>query len=621
MDEKLIEAFITGTHNILNDEIIPDDAASDSQNWLTTNGKIELMRGADLFGDDGGAGQVKELHIGFKADSTAVFFRHIDTKIQTYNSTTETWDDVITGLTSGVDVVFANYQSLAGAFVYIFSTDGVWKICTANPGDFADMYDATKNFKGFGIIDRGRTLLWGHPNDPTGLYGSHIDGQDSTTYTTVSGEAVSDVSSDTLAFKGGGAKRTCFGIELTVTGSGQVFTDNYNGVLTGDQGGTGTINYMTGAITTDDTGSGTVDYQWEDSTNNGVLDFSKSATRLAGEGFILRQDLNGDPIQTVIPLEGDYYSIKETSAYRYIPDSQDENPVNEVYRTDIGVPSRRAAIGTGSGIVFINTANPDKPVLTILERNPVGDNIIPRELTDHYDYSDYTYDTAAIETYNRYITLACAEDSTINNRILVVDLKSNTVDKSTYPAQCFAKTDGVLYAGDPASNSVYKIFNGFDNDGDAIVNYWNGKGHRFGSNVLKKFKRLRFRGEISRGQVLQVYLSYDNDDYELVGTIRGDGEYVDVESSGTVGSLMVGEEIIGGGEQQEIYPFFLQLRVKSPKFRKVNVRFVATEIGYVSINYTNLFDIWTYEERIPSKYRRKQNVSLDGQTTNLANPE
>ena len=72
------------------------------------------------------------------------------------------------------------------------------------------MYDSTKNFKGKSIITTGRMLMWDLPNDKTGLYGSRIDPQNSTVYTTVSGEVIADTATGTLAFKAGDAKRTCF---------------------------------------------------------------------------------------------------------------------------------------------------------------------------------------------------------------------------------------------------------------------------------------------------------------------------------------------------------------------------------------------------------------------------
>lgn len=122
--------------------------------------------------------------------------------------------------------------------------------------------------------------MWDLANDKTGLYGSYIDEANSTTET---GEIIADTATGTLAFKAGDAKRTCFGVVITDTSSTEVFTDNYNGVLVGSLGGTGTINYTTGAFTTSQSGAGTATYQWEMSNNNGITDFTKSATRVAGQ--------------------------------------------------------------------------------------------------------------------------------------------------------------------------------------------------------------------------------------------------------------------------------------------------------------------------------------------------
>jgi len=45
--------------------------------------------------------------------------------------------------------------------------------------------------------------------------------------------------------------------------------------------------------------------------------------------------------------------------------------------------------------------------------------------------------------------------------------------------------------------------------------------------------------------------------------------------------------------------------------------FRAKGIGYVDISSINDHDILFFDDRIPKKYRVKQNVSLDGKTNNL----
>jgi len=614
VESQTIKAFISGTHNLLPDEIIPQDAASSSLNWLTKDGKIELIYGRRSIGGDGDAGKNYGEHTAYKANGTVVRFRKVSTKVQYLNGST--WTDVITGLSLG-DVTFANYQSLAGAFVYIFTLDGIFKIATANPANYATLYDEAKNFKGYGLIDQGRSFLWGRAKDATGLYGSYVDGQDSTVYTTVAGEATTSLAG-TLAFKAGGSKRTCFGVSIVI--GAETFTDDYNGVLTGSVGGTGTINYMTGAYTVSVAGAGVAGYQWEDSNIKGVTDFTKSATRLAGEGFIIRQDSGGDAIKTVIPLDGSYFSIKANSVYQFALDATDLAPTNILFRTDIGVNTLRSAIGTGSGILFMNTANPSKPQLHILKRNPLGDNFDVTPLFPHFKWENYVYTDVMVDSWDQYILVACQYDSAENNRLMLCDVANNTVDTTYYGIRTATKANGMLYGGDSVSQTTYELFTGFDDNGIAILNEWVSKGDTYGSDVLKKTKKYRFGGLISPNQSLQVYVSIDDTAFQHVGTILGSGDYVNYNSSYAIGTTVIGSSTSGGDDEVSVYRYLMELKIRVPKFRKRALKFVATGIGYVALETATDFDIWKYQEKLPKQHRTQQNVSLDGATTDQASP-
>jgi hypothetical protein len=621
MAKQSVQSFVSGTHNLLPDEIIPKDAASASSNWLTRDGHIELSYGRQLIGAAGTSGKVHGLHIGYKVDGTAIKFQKVGTKIRF--EWAGVWNDVITGLTAEADYVFTNYQSLAGAFVYIFGVDGIYKIATANPASYTSLYDSTKNFKGYGFIDKGRTILWGRAQDPTGLYGSWIDNQAGVSgstgvYTTITGEALADVASGTLAFKAAGATRTCFGVTITDTSSGEVFTDNLNGVLTGSLGSTGTINYTSGAFTiTGQSGAGAATYQWENSNLRGVTDFSKTATRLAGEGFTVRQDAGGDAIKVVVPLDGVYFSMKSNSCYRFELDATDLAPTNEIFRTDIGVPTLRSAVGTGSGIMFLNTANPTKPALNLLQRNPLGDTFTVGSLFPHYAFENFSYTDVCVDTWDKYALVSCrSAGATANDRLLLCDMMNKTVDETYYTTRCFAKTGGYLYSGDSVSWSTHELFTGFDDIGFAIENSWEGNAERFGDDVLKKIKRFRIKGKISPAQSLAVYVSYDNADYELIGTVLGSGDYVDYSISYAIGASIIGGSVLGGEITTDIYQYFTEFKLSSTKFRKRKIKFVAGGIGYASVEMIEDFDIWTYQDKIPKKYRVKQNVSLDGLLNN-----
>jgi hypothetical protein len=633
VQKSTIKAFVSGTHNLIDDELIPQDAASTSIGWLTRDGKIELMYGRQAQGAEGSAGAVLSEHTGYKVGGQAVRFRKVSTgsagKVQYLNGST--WTDVITGLDTN-PATFSNYSSLAGNFVYVTSpTDGLFKIVTANPASYSDVYLSTKNFKGYSFIDKGRMILWGRTQDATGLYGSFIDAQDSGVYTAVSNENVGTGNgvlvtfTDTLVFKAGGARRTCFGI--TVTDGTETFTDNYDGTLTGSAGGTGTINYTTGAISVTfnavvtDAQAITCNYQWEDSSNEGVTDFSKSGTRLAGEGFVVRQDIGGDAIQVVVPHDGSYFSFKKSSVYQFTLDAADTDPLNELIRSDIGVDSLRSAVPTSTGIVFMNTGNPTRPMINILQRNPVGDNFLTTPLFAQFKFENYVFGDVVIEPWDKYVIVSCREDSLKNNRLLLCDMTTKTVDVAPYGGSAFTKNGGFLYMGDPNAQTSYEMFTGFDDMGLAVTNSWTSAGERYGEDALKKVKKLRFRGQISPDQDISVYISTDNGDYQLIGTILGSGDYVDYNSTTAIGTSFIGVEPIGGDDQITIYNFYMEVKIRIPKFRKRKLQFIANGIGYCAIQEIQDFDVWVYEDRLPKQYRQKQNVSLDGETTDMDNPD
>jgi hypothetical protein len=632
MRNNVIPAFTKGIHNLLSDELIPEDSARDSMNWVTRDGKIELVYGRQSQGAEGASGKNYGEHTAYMVNGTAVRFRKVTTKIQYLNG--DTWTDVITGLVEG-DCTFANYQSLAGAFVYIFDpNNGIYKICTANPASYASLYVEATNFKGYGLIEKGRTILWGRKEDPTGLYGSWIDNQAGVSgstgvYTTItdevlgSGDGTNKVFSGTLAFKAGGATRTCHALKITVTG-GEVLTDDFNGVLTGNNGATGTINYMTGAwAITFDTAPASASnnikctYQWENSNLRGVTDFQKSATRLAGQGFMIRQDEGGDAIKAVLPYDGSYISLKARSAYQFTLDAADLNPNNQLIRSDIGVSSLRAGVSTSTGVVFLNTANPTKPNLHILERNPYGDYFTTKPLFEQFDFSKYDHSDVMVGSWDNYILVGTKYDSSENNRLLMCNMKTGTVDQTDYGIRTMTKDGGFVYGGDPVSQSSYELFTGFDDVGLAIDNYWISSANLLKSPKLKKVRRTRFIGQIDPNQIIAVYISRDNGDWLKVGTIRGDQDYVDYTTSYAVGTTMAGGTTIGGDDEVPVYRFYMELKLRGEKFRKRAIKFVAEGIGYVSIQQIEDFDVLHYEDRLPRANRTKQNVSIDGTLTNL----
>lgn len=622
-----IKFFNSGVHNMLNDTLIPADAAVDAKNWFTQDGRLRLVGGRIPVGSEGLTGFISGEIFGYKVNGETIHWRKSGPYIQYWDGSN--WVTTIAGLTADEDYAFSNYSSLAGAFTFFFGADGIFKVNNANPGSYIALYDSTKNFKGRAFINKGRSILWNRKEDKTGLYGSYIDAQNSTVYTTVTGEATTSLSG-TLAFKAGGATRNCFGVKITLTGTGEVFTDNYLGVLTGSLGNTGTINYITGDYTLSVAGTGTANYQWENSNAKGVTDFTKSATRLAGEGFQFPQDIGGDAIlNVVIGQDGAYYSAKKASFYRLFIGESDtaSDTTNDIYRLQLGIPSWQAVTSLQFGIVFMNTSNPEKPELTILKKNPLGGNVEPYVLFPQFKFANYNFDDCVINNYERYVVIACkSASSDFNDTILLGDTGAKKIDIVKYPARTFATDGGSLYCGSPISYSVYKLFNGFDDNGLSIDNFWEGKGEQLSSKSstpkLKKHRKIRFKGLIDPNQGYEVYVNYDDAGPQLIGTVLGSGSYVDYNSPQSIGSNMIGSSQVGGDDVTNVYPYFCELRIKKPpKFRKRKIKIIAIGIGYVDIDYQCEMDLMFFEDKLPARFRQKQNVSIDGTETDLDNPQ
>jgi len=628
MDNK-IKAFTKGVHNKIENEDIPQDSAQDSKNFITRDGEIVLVGGRIEVDAQGAVGNITGHHLGYKVDGTTVQYAKFGTVIKYLDSNNQ-WQDCITGLETDEDYSFANYSSLAGAFTFVNGKSAFYKIINACPASPVNIYDSAKNYYGRIIIDRGRMLLWNREKDKTGLYGSKIDPQDSNVYTTVTNEAIGALGSKnysgTLAFKAGGSARSCFGVVIDAQWGGgpgiETFTDNYLGVLTSNRGGTGTINYSTGAYSVSfaetTTGAVTADYQWENSTVKGIADFTYSATRLAGEGFQFPQDEGGDAILNVlIGLDGTYYSMKSKSAYSLTLDDDDAGGTNLVYRKDMGLLSWRGAISTNQGIVFINSANPGDPQMVILKKDKIGIDTVPYDIFTHFDFSKYNFDDCYIGSFDRWILVFCkSSGESANDTILMCDLKTNIIDIIEYTGRTSVQDGGVLYIGDSITQTVYNTFSGFDDLGLSIQNYWISKTDTFNTDELKKVRRLRLKGKIDPDQKIKVYISYDGQDFEHVGTIVGSADYVNYTASETIGGNFIGEDQIGGDDITNIYPFYCEIKIKTPKFRSRAIKFEATEIGYFSLELLTDWDILQFEDRIPKIYRQKQNVSLDGETTN-----
>jgi hypothetical protein len=607
---------------------LSDGVVVDGLNWVFNSeygekkgvGKIEIRRGSLTYGTT--TDELKKitgLSRAIKGDGTELLFRAHGRKLEYYNSTTETWDEIGTNTlptdADGEDISMSAYQSLSGSAIYFSSPNsGFYKVMLANPTSLIDL--GITDFKGHISIKNGRTILWHRLGDDgkdyTGVYGSKLDKSSYSEYTSVSSEAIGSSGSKTytgtLAFKSSHAKANCFGVKFT--DGTQNIADDFNGAFTGN--GTGTINYATGeysiTFSNTTTGSVTADYLWDDPTSGGVADFSPpSDPRVAKESFILRQDDAGGEVKNVGHYAGDYFCFHEKKTWKLSISADDNTASNLPYRNNVGITYWRALEETADGIYYIDYASDksEEVGLNYLTLSEMSSEIYPKGLSDLIDFSDYEFDKAVLKNWGDYMVLTCrTSDSTTNDRMFLYNKKF----KMWSPPLSFGMStlevyNGALVGGDPSVHNVYKLFSGYDDDGYDFENYVTFNLTTMDIEGQKVIKRFYTEGEIQSDQTLEVYASYDRGDFILIDTISGNGSYVDKGTEIEIGKNTIGEKQIGTGDVIYANHYKKESKINSGRFREVQFKFKATGLGYVSVTAFGVPDLRYKSSKELSRYK------------------
>ncbi|MDP1570817.1 MAG: hypothetical protein Q8L86_12535 [Vicinamibacterales bacterium] len=630
---EALKNFFRGLVNRYEAQSIPRGSASNSLNWKTEGDKIVLRGGSRALGGSSSTTGKCWIHVAKKADGTDLLVRKRGRKLEYYDANNDQWlengTNIFPAAAADDEPCFDNYNSLAGAQMFVSTPNGgVFKIMCANPGSYTDLGETT--FRGKFRIKNSRTFLWQRQDssgrkDLTGLYGSYIDKDEISDYTQIaaevlgSGNGVLVTFSGTLAFKAAGTVRTCFAI--TITDGTETFVDNYDGTLTGSAGGTGTINYTTGewsvtfAVAPANTPNNvTGTYYWENSKSAGIWDFSKSAPRTAGQGFVLRQDDGGGKFQAVMGYRDVEYGLHERKTWATTLTNDDTNATNLPFRSKVGIPNWRAAFETGDGIIYVDTAEDDDPQVRLLTLEFGSTEVVPKAISDQLDLSAFLFDKAVVHEHGSIVAIACrTSDSTENNRLLTLDRKlrdkgsPGSWDVHDFYACSLAVYDGMLVAGDSVTESVFELFSGLDDDEAQIANFWDSNLDSVDTEDLKKVKRYKLQGAIGPDQVLHMLVSIDNGPFVYVGSIEGDGPYVDRGQRVSVGAPTLGTTEIGGGGSVEddvvAYNYEREFTLRLDRLEQMKVRFQSTALGYASVSLMQPKDVRRKGRKVPRKYR------------------
>ena len=395
----------------------------------------------------------------------------------------------------------------------------------------------------------------------------------------------------------------------------EVFSDNYDGTLSSNLGGSGTINYATGVYSatfnTAPINSSPVNLQYYSENSAGtIFNFTYSSPRTNGQGSIFTQFDGSGPLEQVWPLADVEYCFHSLKVYQLQLTSDDTKANNLVYRQNVGTPYWRAAWPTGDGIVYLDIFNNVDPKVRVLEvteaTTNVNPTVTPVSISDSLDLSQYTFDKCVIYEFGDYYLCFCKGTTNgvpdpANDVCFAYNTISGFWDQLDYGATCLAIYNGMLLAGDAISPNVFTLFSGYDDDGDVINNSWMDSPTNLGYEGQKVFMKFKVRGKIQRSQSIQVWFSYDGGNPVFAYTITGTGTGVNQGNPTTVGSYTVGSKIYGGGGTISAYTFEVEIPVGSPRFEYVQVQFVATDIGWAEIDeYTYMDNRFKSQRTLPN---------------------
>lgn len=609
MQDFTVSTFYGLNTAVKDTKTLKPGVSPDSKNWITGREKdhIELRRGyARLHSTENtGNGKITGIGIGVRYDGVEVPFFSYDRKINYYDSATgdlvEIGTNTLPSAANGEDVWIRPYQALAGSFVYIGSENsGVYKVPVANPGSAVDQSVNNYRFKVF-HIGQNRVFA-GQRNgtvagneDKTGLYLSYIDKDQLSDFTQVTGEAYDTGDGSTVTFTHTltditGARTAMY---VTVTDTVETFKDDRNGNMVGDAGGTGTVNYATGEVSvTFNTAPAnaqaiTCGYYHETSTSTGILDFTGGSN---GQGKSFRQDDGGGNLQAIFNINTVEYCFHVLRTWQFTATLDDTNSTNLPYR-NVGIPYHRAAYQTPDGIIFADLSRPNEPKFRKMQVLTGTDiqTIEPQSISDALDLSGHAFDYCVAFRWGDYEVFCVQEKvnsvaNDFNSVMYVRNVISNAWDRLDYYASVLDEYNGTLLAGDSISDNVYTLFSGFDDDGELIPNYWTSGNLNLGNDNLKLTRRMVIDGLIQPDQDIEVSISYDDGDFNVVQTIEGDGSYVATGQKTSIGSPTIGSKVIGGGGSSEASPFEIDFPLNSDRFIYARVRFEAVGIGFAQIN-------------------------------------
>jgi hypothetical protein len=506
------------------------------------------------------------------------------------------------------------------------------KIMVANPGSYSTVYDSSKNHKAWMRIFDNRAYIWNiDASELTTVRMSYIEVRTITDYLQVTGETVANGAA--LAQKASTPTANFF--QISGTGGAETFTDDLNGNLVGSGGGKGTINYTSGVISfspiAGPVGNLTsVSYRYSDelstwtpsggSLSGGIQGFVVPAARVATQPNVFQQSHGGN-VKSIVALNNNKFCGHDRALWDIITSSDDLTFNNNIFRNSIGIPSLRGMFSSPEGIYTVDLNDKSNPKFVIVSYSGRTTDIKPVVISPNLDLTKYSFDQLAVFPFNDYMCYSLrTSDSTFNNRTFVYHRVYKTWDILDYAISCADIYNNLLIGGHSISNNVFNYFSGNDADGDVITNFWKSGISRLGYITArgtvriifgqKKVKRIFIEGDIGPNQVGHLFISLDRGPLVEVldeaggAIVRGDGSYVDKSQRVTLGSVTLGDKVLGGGgDGIEAYHYERYVKFPQGKFAEIEIMLQVDNVGYMSVTKLDFWDIRVLQDKASKKYR------------------
>ena len=360
----------------------------------------------------------------------------------------------------------------------------------------------------------------------------------------------------------------------------ELFEDNQNGGLVSllNPADTGTINYTTGAFT----------INTQTAIPSGL---NIDSICFVGIPNILTMiygtwTQHGGPIECPKFFNNQLYVFHTISTWLLnlgYTSNTSATTSQQQYRQNMGTSFFRAAYEKGDGILFLDDTDQNNPHFRELSITQFNNAVIPDSLSDDLDLSPYDFDNCVVGSVGILDFLACKSlvndvPKSYNDTTFLRNNISGFWDKTDFRIGVMDVYNGAIVAGDTLSQNAMQLFTGSDDDGAPINAHWTSGQMNLGSLGLKQFGFFHIDGFIGPDQVCNIYAQWDAGNYVLIGSVYGNGKYVDQTNSISIGQGIGGTQPIGGAGNGQVtgYYFTQDIPIWTPLFQYVSIKFVPS---------------------------------------------